>query len=58
MTAIPLHEARVNGYKIGTLQASSMGYPVYRQLGFQDVCKFDIYLWRGSQGVIDDENIN
>jgi GNAT superfamily N-acetyltransferase len=49
MTAFPLLEARSEGYKIGTLQASSMGHPVYLQLGFQDVFDYGIYTWRGSK---------
>ena len=52
MTALPLLEARSQGYKIGTLQASSMGHPVYLQLGFQDVFDYEIYTWRSRQGVI------
>jgi GNAT superfamily N-acetyltransferase len=44
MTAAPLLEARQAGYRVGILQASSMGYPVYRQMGFQDVCKYAVYL--------------
>ncbi len=38
-------EARANGYRIGTLQSSELGYPVYRRLGFRDVCRFALYLW-------------
>jgi len=44
MTYLPLLEARELGYRIGTLQASEMGYPIYRRMGFQDVCKFSLYL--------------
>jgi GNAT superfamily N-acetyltransferase len=50
MTAFPLYEAQRNGYKLGTLQASSMGHPVYVKLGFEDVYNFEIYEWPGSQG--------
>src|SRR4030095_6630555 len=35
----PLLEARKMGYCVGILQASSMGYNVYRRLGFQDFGK-------------------
>lgn len=45
MTLRPLLEARANGYRIGTLQSSELGYPVYRRLGFRDVCRFALYLW-------------
>jgi GNAT superfamily N-acetyltransferase len=44
MTVVPLLEAREQGYRVGILQASSMGYPIYRSIGFRDVCKFRLYL--------------
>lgn len=44
MTVMPLLEARQLGYHIGILQASSMGYPIYKRIGFKDVCKFNIYV--------------
>jgi GNAT superfamily N-acetyltransferase len=43
MTAMPLREARRLGYRVGILQASAMGYPIYRKMGFKDVCKYDLY---------------
>jgi len=43
ITSKPLIEARDRGYKTGTLQASSMGYPVYKRLGFQDVCSLRVF---------------
>lgn len=43
MTVRPLLEARAQGYRVGTLQASELGYPIYRRLGFQDVCRFGLY---------------
>ncbi len=45
LTAAPLRDARAAGYRVGTLQASEMGYPIYRKLGFQDVCQFNLFLW-------------
>ena len=45
LTMAPLLEARRLGYRISILQASSLGYPVYRRLGFQDFGKLNFYLW-------------
>jgi len=36
-TAEPLRLARRRGYRVGVLQSSESGHPVYRRLGFQDV---------------------
>jgi len=44
MTAIPLFEAREQGYHVGILQASSMGLPVYKKMGFKEVCRYQLYL--------------
>jgi GNAT superfamily N-acetyltransferase len=41
----PLLAAREMGYQVGILQASAMGYNVYRRLGFQDFGKLSLYLW-------------
>jgi ribosomal protein S18 acetylase RimI-like enzyme len=45
VTLAPLLEARHRGYRISILQASHLGYPVYRRLGFHDYGKLNIYLW-------------
>jgi ribosomal protein S18 acetylase RimI-like enzyme len=45
ITLTPLLDARAMGYRIGVLQASSLGYKVYRRLGFQDFGKLSVYLW-------------
>lgn len=47
MTVHPLELARARGYHLGILQSSTMGYPLYRRLGFQDYCRIAIYLWPG-----------
>jgi GNAT superfamily N-acetyltransferase len=46
LTLVPLLEARRRGYGVGTLQATPMGFPVYRRLGFREVCRpIEMYLW-------------
>jgi hypothetical protein len=45
VTLVPLIEARERGYHVGVLQASSMGYSVYRKLGFEDFGKLSVFLW-------------
>lgn len=45
ITLAPLLDARKMGYRVGILQASSMGYKVYHRLGFQDFGKLSVYLW-------------
>lgn len=44
MTLLPLLEARRQGYRVGVLQASEMGYPLYQQIGFREVCRYQLYL--------------
>jgi GNAT superfamily N-acetyltransferase len=46
LTLVPLLEARRRGYRVGTLQSSPMGFPVYKRLGFREVCSpIEMYLW-------------
>ena len=44
MTLLALLEARQQGYRVGVLQASAMGYPLYKQMGFREVCRYQLYL--------------
>lgn len=43
VTLAPLLAARTLGYRLGILTASTLGYNVYRQLGFDEVCRFTAY---------------
>ena len=43
MTALPLLEAREHGYRLGMLQSNVRGHPVYKRLGFHDVCEYRCY---------------
>jgi GNAT superfamily N-acetyltransferase len=49
ITGAALLEARSMGYGVGILQASELGYKVYRRLGFQDFGKLSVYLWENEQ---------
>lgn len=44
MTVTPLLEARRAGYRVGILQASPMGYPLYKEIGFREVLKHRLYI--------------
>lgn len=46
LTSVPLCIAKGEGYRTGTLQASKMGYPIYKKLGFQDVCELSLYVMK------------
>jgi GNAT superfamily N-acetyltransferase len=46
-TAISLSSllsARDRGYKVAVLTSTDMGYPIYRKLGFKEICNFDYYI--------------
>lgn len=43
ITLAALQDAQRLGYRVGILGASSMGYPVYQRLGFQQHCSFEVY---------------
>jgi len=44
MTTVPLLEARMMGYRVGILQASSAGLALYRALGFDNVGQYVLHL--------------
>jgi ribosomal protein S18 acetylase RimI-like enzyme len=50
MTLRPLRDARDQGYHFGVLFSSSLGYSVYKRLGFREVaCKIGIYIMERDQ---------
>lgn len=51
ITLAPLQDARAMGYDMAILQASDLGYRVYRRLGFQDYGKLSVYLWENDRQV-------
>ncbi len=50
ITHAPLLAARARGYRVGVLEASPMGQPVYRRLGFEEYCRFALYAWEPGAG--------
>ncbi len=45
ITQKPLQVATEMGYRVATLQASRMGYPVYIRMGFKEYSKIGSYIW-------------
>ena len=45
ITSEPLMAAKVEGYDVAVLEASSMGFPVYKRIGFRQLCEFRTYTW-------------
>lgn len=48
VTLAASREAGDLGYEVGVLGSSEAGYPVYRRLGFEELCRIGIYEWRPS----------
>jgi ribosomal protein S18 acetylase RimI-like enzyme len=45
MTAYPLQYVKKRGYNIGVLTSTEEGVNVYKNLGFEEVCKINRYIW-------------
>jgi predicted GNAT family acetyltransferase len=45
VTQKALQDGRALGYSVGILQASKMGEPVYKRMGFKEVCRVSSYEW-------------
>lgn len=45
MTHRALTDAKKSGCRIATLEATAMGYPVYKRLGFEEYCQIREYVW-------------
>ena len=48
MTVAALAAGRTAGYRIGVLQSSELGLPVYRRLGFRQLFEYDVFELQGS----------
>lgn len=45
ITREPLFLAKSKGYDLAVLEASSMGFPVYKRIGFEQICEFRTFVW-------------
>jgi GNAT superfamily N-acetyltransferase len=52
VTHAALLDASAMEYRVAILQASQLGHPVYRRLGFQDFGRLGIYQWEDRAGFI------
>lgn len=53
MTRVPLLDAREMGYRVGVLQSSDLGAPVYRRMGFRDFGRIAHFVWGEVDGASD-----
>jgi GNAT superfamily N-acetyltransferase len=45
MSIRPLKDGLDAGYKLGVLDATEMGYPVYKKMSFEEYFKSPVYIW-------------
>ncbi len=45
MTREPLIRAKEAGYDVAVLEASELGFPIYKRLGFKELCEFRMFTW-------------
>jgi predicted GNAT family acetyltransferase len=45
ITLMAAQEARRQGYRVGVLTSSPMGFTIYRRIGFREYCTFSTYGW-------------
>lgn len=48
LTMAPLMQAQRHGYRLGVLQATIAGRPVYERMGFKEYCQLRMYTWQPS----------
>ena len=41
----PLHQAKKLGYEVAILQSSEMGLNMYKNIGFKEYCKLEVFMW-------------
>jgi len=49
ITAAALRQARWDGQRVAILQSTKSGYGVYRRLGFEEYCHFDVFWMPGDE---------
>jgi ribosomal protein S18 acetylase RimI-like enzyme len=45
MTSAAMLRARALGYRVAVLGSAAKAVPLYRRLGYRQVCSVDVYLW-------------